>query len=421
MSLEAEYSLLGAILLDERTLPAARSIVSWGDFTVELHGSVFRAACILADSDKAVDPVTVQALLNQQSITVSDTFFASVMEACTSIKHAEVYAREIADTAYRRKISNAAAEALDACDRQTDPQEIAVELTAALEEAVSSRASTMLRNSFDMITAFAEYRKKMDNEELNTTVSTGYTRLDKLLGGGMVKGGLYILAARPGKGKTTLALEIASRVSNRKEPVLFISLEMSEHQMTAKRLAHSSNVPYGKLLNSGDLEQGQQENLAKAMSKLADEPLYLNNRAGLSVTDIAYLAMQIKGLQLIVVDYLGLLRHQNGKTQYEKITATSQSLKQLALKCNVPLLCLAQLNRASENEKREPKVSDLRDSGSIEQDADGILLLHEQMDRDEIKPPAPLPLLGILAKNRHGSTGRMNLNFYLPTSRIVEA
>ncbi|MDD4510459.1 MAG: DnaB-like helicase C-terminal domain-containing protein, partial [Oscillospiraceae bacterium] len=157
------------------------------------------------------------------------------------------------------------------------------------------------------------------------------------------------------------------------------------------------------------------------MAEIQNRPILFNRKPTASVSDVLFLARQAKGLGLIVIDYLGILRHEAGRSLYERVTATSGALKRMARAVHVPVLCLAQLNRETEGRTGgKPRLSDLRDSGAIEQDADGVLLLHSPVERDKLAHGEPLPLFLTAAKNRHGGTGEIGFDFHLQNSRIVQ-
>lgn len=254
-------------------------------------------------------------------------------------------------------------------------------------------------------------------------VPTGLPTIDETLGGGMLNSGLYIMAARPGCGKTALALQIADTVAAHTGAVLFVTLEMDSVQLTARRIARITGIPANRLLMH-TLAAEEEVAVALAHKQLAHEPLYMNGREHCSINDIRVLAHQVKDLRLVVIDYLGLLkptRHYNSR--YEEVTAISGELKALARSLGVPVLCLAQLNRANEmRPDKRPCLADLRDSGAIEQDADGVFLLHRE-DMHRLKLAGEERLVEVectLAKHRHGATGAVNLGFDLQTGDFQE-
>lgn len=255
-------------------------------------------------------------------------------------------------------------------------------------------------------------------------VATGITALDNLLGGGMINGGLYILAANTGCGKTALALQIADAVANEDRSVLFISLEMDEYQLTARRLARAAKVSANHLIMH-DLSEMKYVHIKQQLPILKQKRLVFNRPGAFTVSDIQALAGQVQNLRLVIIDYLGLLRSdQYCASRYEATTAISNELKVLARLLGVPVLCLAQLNRANaQRPDKHPILADLRDSGSIEQDADGVLLLYRPdmysssttvLDNKAVAAKVECNL----AKHRHGPTGNTTLAFKLPTGEF---
>ena len=248
--------------------------------------------------------------------------------------------------------------------------------------------------------------------------------LDTLLGGGMLNSGLYLLAARPGMGKTTLALNIADRVAQA-DPVLFVSLEMDTEQLSAKRISRVTGIPTQRLLMQS-LSEEEESKVAQASRALAQLSLWSNAASTVTVDDIGALARSIGGLRLIVVDYFGKILPPAGSRRYgryEYTTEISGALKDLARTLKVPLLVLCQLNREVEaRQDKRPQLSDLRDTGALEQDADGVIFLYREdyyADRSTVDPNIPSLLDVDLAKNRHGMVGSCKLAFALASSRIT--
>ena len=239
-------------------------------------------------------------------------------------------------------------------------------------------------------------------------VTTGLPSLDRLLGGGLVNGGLYVLAARPGMGKTALALQLADHMAQTHGGVLYVSLEMDLNQLSARRLARVCGLPIHRLLMD-KLSQAEYAALTGAAEELSRAPLYLNRGGRAGVAEVERLARQVPRLACIVVDYFGLLHPASERApRYEAMTQVSGALKALARSRGVPVLCLAQLNRElTQRRGCRPQLSDLRDTGALEQDADGVLLLHrpDYYQTGQSSGPGPLPMELLLAKNRHGATG----------------
>ena len=419
--LSAAQSVLGSLLIKPAwALPIIRRKVSPEDFLFEHDRAIYEAACKLADDGEVVDIVPIQRMTEEAGMSVSGAYLLELMEATPTAANAELYCRELIIESARNGLREILTTSLEKLDNKGSMHEICAQLRDETADMSKRIASGGLTTSTTALINFRDYRSDLESGKRTPALKTGYDKLDSLLGGGLVSEGLYILAARPGGGKTTFALNIAERAAARGIPVLFISLEMSEPQITAKRLAIETGISSTALLNDAhpDAERGRK--IYQASVILSDRPLFFNNAKSASVAGIRKLAMQIGGLGLVVIDYLGLLEHKDGKSLYEKITATSGELKRFARACGMPVLCLAQLNRESEVGKgEEPKMSHLRDSGAIEQDADGIILLHKyDMAQEDETSPASIKL--ILAKNRHGGMGSINMNFYLKNGRIRE-
>lgn len=274
----------------------------------------------------------------------------------------------------------------------------------------------------DGATAIDGFYKRLKEQPV-PPVATGITAIDDLLSGGMINGGLYILAANTGCGKTALALQIADAVANEDSSVLFITLEMDESQLTARRLARVAKVPASHLIMQR-LSDDEYEHIRQQLPTLKQKYLVFSSEGVFTVSNIQALAGQVPNLRLVIIDYLGLLRSEPYcGNRYEATTAISNALKALARLLDVPILCLAQLNRANAQRlDKHPILADLRDSGSIEQDADGVLLLY----RPDMYASCPIPTdkeVAVrvecnLAKHRHGATGRTTLALKLSTGEF---
>ena len=274
----------------------------------------------------------------------------------------------------------------------------------------------------DGATAIDGFYKRLKEQPV-PPVATGITAIDDLLSGGMINGGLYILAANTGCGKTALALQIADAVANEDSSVLFITLEMDESQLTARRLARVAKVPASHLIMQR-LSDDEYEHIRQQLPTLKQKYLVFSSEGVFTVSNIQALAGQVPNLRLVIIDYLGLLRSEPYcGNRYEATTAISNALKALARLLDVPILCLAQLNRANAQRlDKHPILADLRDSGSIEQDADGVLLLY----RPDMYASCPIPtnkkvaarVECNLAKHRHGATGRTTLALKLSTGEF---
>ena len=278
--------------------------------------------------------------------------------------------------------------------------------------------------------AWQEHYDKVCNNPDYAYCRTGFPLLDKKLGGGMFKQGLYIVGARPGMGKTTLGINIADNIAKAGKLVLFISLEMSRTQIMSKRIAREGGINYTLLMAGGLSDNGKQA-AQDAVEVLKGRPFLLTDKSGLTAADIGQMARQVSGLGAVVIDYFGLIKateEDAPKPRYEQMTDISADLKALAKRLKIPMLVLCQLNRENMNRGKDksPTLSDLRDTGAIEQDADAVILLHRpEYYSDETKtanyaPPERENINLIVAKNRHGETGTVTMQWRGRTGEIHE-
>lgn len=419
-ALDAENAVVGAILIDSRAFNAVSDVLSPDSFQSELCRLIFQSAQSLSADGKPIDPVAVSKYLQEAGTKVSNDTLVQLMEITPTAANVEYYAGVVQDNARRRWLRQLAERILEDDSTPTDDMlsGVAADVSALVETAVGSRCVS----SLDMIRSFYDDLVAREAGKKNF-VCSGFPKLDACLGGGFLNGGLYIIAARPGMGKTTFALSLAENFPG---GVLFVSLEMGENQLTAKRLARETGIPSNRLLLGNNLNDPEYEKICAATAKLSSSGVSVNRRMGVTVPEITVMARSVHNLSAVVVDYLGLIQHKGAGSRYEAVTEISGALKRLAISLNVPIIALAQLNRAAETRQdKKPCLADLRDSGAIEQDADGVLLLyrHDYYEKQDKPPETWVPSLieCEVAKNRHAATGKVFFNGYLPVSRIAEA
>lgn len=415
-SFDAEVGVIGSILIEPGSYRRVSEAVTAECFQSDICRQVFQAAAALDVAGEPIDPMTIKERLND---SVPDKTLAQIMNLTPTAANDTLYAKLVADHAKRRKLQDMAQDILDNPDM--DANALIAQTNAALESLTNEITDGICISSPDMVNAFYASLEQRENGKRNV-IPTGYKNLDKALGGGFLRGGLYVIAARPGMGKTTFGLNIAD---NMQEPALFISLEMSGNQITARRIARISDIPSNRILMGDDLTEDEYRRIGTASNALYGSKVFMNRRMVAKVSEIGTMARCIKDLSLVVVDYIGLVKpEREGANRYEMVTEISGALKRLAMSLDVPILALAQLNREAESRKdKKPKLSDLRDSGAIEQDADGVLLLYRQdyYDEEEEKDTGCPSLVECnIAKNRHGETGLVRFNGYLDISRFAE-
>ena len=406
-----ESYLAGAILIDgANVLPVIRGLVKPEDFQVAAYRAIFTAAASLAADGEPVDPVSIQARARKQGVELSNQLLTELMEIVPTCTNAADYAHRVAEDARVRRIKELATRI------QEDSVSGADELLATLQrEAEDIRGSSYRRGLLSPAdTLVVEAGEGRDN-----FVPSGFPRLDKILGGGFIRSGLYIIGARPAMGKSTFAVNLADNIDGN---VMFVSLEMSPEQITAKRVARLTGIPAAKLLR-GAVTDDDWQKIAIANSALSEQGVFINSRYDLIVQQIQLLAQSVPELRAVVVDYLGLITPTTrGGSTYENISQISRELKRLAISLNIPVICLSQLSRAVEGrQNKRPMLSDLRDSGAIEQDADAVMFLYrdDYYTRDTTEGFPSLVELSV-EKNRHGQTGKTEFNCWLSSSLFRE-
>lgn len=412
-----EQYLCGAILISgNAVMKAIRGIVTPDCFQLEAYRAIFTAALSLLEDGTPIDPVSIAATAKRQGMELPNKLLLELMEIVPTAANCVDYAHRVAEDARKRRIK-ALAERIQA-DEVSTSDEL---LTALQREAQAIQGSNYQRgllSPMDTLRRFMDYVVKA-GEKRDNFISTGFPRLDGILGGGFIRGGLYILGARPAVGKSTFALNLADGIAGN---LLFVSLEMSPEQILAKRVSRLTGYTASKLL-SGQLPDKAWEAVAIATTSIDKSGVYINSRYDLTVQEIHLLAQSVPELRCIILDYLGLIQPatRSGST-YEQVSAISRELKRMAVSLNVPVVCLCQLSRKIEERKdKKPMLSDLRDSGAIEQDADGVLFLYrEDYYTGGSSDGFPSPVELTVAKNRHGKTGEDQFNFWLSSSTFRE-
>lgn len=413
-----EAYICGAILIDGvQVLPAIRGILPPGAFQLEAYRAIYVAGLSLLDAGEPIDPVSIKDQAKRQGVELSNELLSELMEVVPSAAYCVDYAHRVAEEARTRAIKELATRIQE--DSTSTPDEL---LSTLQRETEAIRASSYQRGLLapnESLHRFMDYVVRA-GEGRDNFISTGFPKLDSILGGGFIRGGLYILGARPAVGKSTFAVNLADGITG---STLFISLEMTVEQITAKRISRRVGCSSAGLL-SGRLTDKAWEQVAVAMTDISTKGLYLNDRYDLTVSQIGLLAQAVPELRAVIVDYLGLIQPATrSASTYENISQVSRELKRLALSLNVPVVCLAQLSRkVEERQNKRPMLSDLRDSGAIEQDADGVLFLYRE---DYYTGPhadwQPSQVELSVAKNRHGRTGETSFNLWLRCSLFKEA
>lgn len=409
----------GCLLIDgEQVIRAIRGIVRIDDFQTAAYKSVFTAALSLADRGETIDPASIGAIAKRNGMELSIDLLAELMECVPTVSNCAEYAVRVAEDARKRKIKQLAQSIQEDSASSADELLAVVQReTEAIKGGIFSRG---LLSPSETLHRFNDYVVAA-GDGVDNFIPSGYTRLDRILGGGFIRSGLYIIGARPAMGKSTFVINLADQVRGN---CLLVSLEMSPEQILSKRVSRLTGIPSAKMLK-GNISDDEWMEIAKATSALSEQGVYINSRYDLTVQQIQLLAQSVPELRMVIVDYLGLIQPATkGASTYESISQISRELKRMAISLNVPVVCLCQLSRAVESRKKDkhPQLSDLRDSGAIEQDADAVMFLYrgDYYSGDTVEQGFPSLVDLDIAKNRHGQTGRTEFNFWLSSSRFQE-
>ena len=420
-----EWSVLGALILDpEYALPIINRMLTPEDFSDPCCAKALEIWQRAHDEDRPMDHVLLLNELLDAGYGLAETEMRDWLTVPTAQNVAE-YARLVKDDANKRRVLQVmemAREDAEGLDWRTMYEGIKSGL-----DNIELTTSAGIMSSEDMTTLIYNHYHAVKENPDATFCRSGYADLDRVLGGGFQKSGLYIIGARPGMGKTTLALNIAERIVERGDAALFVSLEMSRVQIMAKRMALRARMQYSQIM-SGQLSDAMyKERFERTLGEMTFLPFYCSDSSALTVAEIAGMARSIENLKVIIIDYLGLIRSSNeSKKLYEQVTEISRDLKALAKRLNVPVIALCQVNRASvQNKAKKPSLADLRDSGSIEQDADGVIMLYRpdyfRTDKDEADEGGIDEIQLIVAKNRHGEgNATIKMNWIGTTGQITE-
>ena len=416
-NVEVEKSLLGCVLMDK---DATISVSAWllpEHFFDSRHQIIYSAVLDLFNDALPVDLVTVvDKLKKQKKLTAAGGagYVAELVTTVATAAHAEEYGEIIKEAAIRRGLITAGANIAAIASDEDKPIDQVIDKS---EKEVFDVAQTGTKANFvhikDLLKEAYERAERADNDESYLGVSTGFKDLDELLGG-FQKSDLIILAARPSVGKTSLALDMMRHAALvEKKTVAFFSLEMSKTQIMDRLMGMQSNIPFWEI-RTGRLDDKKFMKLASTMGELGDANIYIDDLAGQHINAIRTKARRLAlegGVDIIFVDYLQLMHGNNRENRVLEVGEISQGLKAIAKELDVPVVALSQLSRAIEQrQNRRPQLSDLRESGSIEQDADVVMFI----DREETwNPDTENKGIGelIVAKHRNGPTGMVKLAF----------
>ncbi len=423
---DAERTVLGAVLVDNQAFNSAAEILTREDFYRDAHRRIFEAMATLAEKSEPIDLVTLKnELTRTQSLDAAGgvAYLAGLVEGVPRLENVLPWSRIIREASVLRNLIHASARI---AQEATDAQESADSILDRAEQAIFAIAERKIRAGLvpvrDFIkTTFESIEKLSQSKDALTGVPTGFIDLDRMTSG-FQKGDLIILAARPAMGKTSFALNIArTAAQTTAEPVAIFSLEMSKEQLVKRLIFAEARIESG-MVTRGQLRDSDWGKLTTAWADLHKLPLFIDDASFLTPLELRAKCRRLKaehGLGLVVVDYLQLMGS-GGRVEnrQQEISSISRSLKGLAKELEVPVLALSQLSRAPEaRTDRRPQLSDLRESGAIEQDADVVMFIyrdHVYKPTEENRGSAEL----IVAKQRNGPTDTVNLVFLREFTRF---
>jgi replicative DNA helicase len=429
-NLDAERSVLGAILLDNNALNTAIENLRAEDFFLPQHRHVFTQMIALGESQHAIDLVTLTEELHRHGeleAAGGAPYLAALADGMPKVSNVEHYARIVKEKAMLRNLIHAthniqqrAFEGDDGADAILDGAESSI--FALAEDRIRAgliSVKDIVRDNFERLEKIFREGKSV------TGIPTGYTELDKLTSG-LQSSELIILASRPSQGKTALALNLAENIAIRAgSPVAIFSLEMSKESLLQRLVASVAQIDAHKF-RTGHLSREDWRRMTEALGTISSAPIWIDDAGSISVLEIGAKARRLKrdkGLSFLIVDYLQLITARGRfNNRNEEVSSISRSLKGLAKELGIPVMVLSQLTRAPEREERGPQLSDLRESGAIEQDADVVMFIYrpnffkldaapEERDQADI----------LIAKQRNGPTDKVKFVFRSRMTRFEEA
>ena len=418
-SMPAEQSLLGSVLIDPASLNEVADLLTAEDFYLTEHKQIYLAMHELFRTNSEIDEVTLIDMLVTKGIydkSGGEDYIRTLADAVPDALNIKDYARIVKEKSVLRQLIEACGEISEAAySEQKSVTSVLDHAENLIFNIAQGRDTKNFRHVKEVLgDVFHHLHELNTNKEATQGTRTGFSGLDRVLAG-MGKSDLVLVGARPGMGKTSFALNVATNVAKQtKKAVCIFSLEMSAEQLVTRVLASEALVD-SYALRTGELKPEHWEHLAVASGELAGCDILIDDTAGMTVTAMKAKLRRVQNLGLVVIDYLGLMQSDGYKdNRVQQVSEISRSLKIMAKELMVPVICCAQLSRGPEGRQgNKPMLSDLRDSGAIEQDADTVIFLYrsEYYKTDEAANQDMSVAEIIIAKNRHGSTGTVNMGW----------
>ncbi len=420
--LDAEQSVLGAMLVNPNAIAVVAETLAADDFYRETHRLIYKAALTLFDKGEEVDVVTLSAQLERESALEragGREFVHTLAEFVPAATNAAYYAGIVREQSILRSLIQVGNEIVElGYQRPGDTRDLLDRCEQKVFAIQQQRRTAEFQHIKDVLIGNFEHLDAMQGEQGLSGLPTGFEGIDRLTGG-FQRANLIVLAARPGVGKTSLALNIAQHVAvDVKAPVAIFSLEMSAQELGERMMCSSGRVSSHKL-RTGALSGDDYAKLVQAAGELEKADIFIDDTAGLNMFELRAKARRLQSkhpLSLIIVDYLQLMAGDSrAENRQQEVSNISRSLKQLGRELDVPVMAVSQLNRAPEaRADREPQLADLRESGAIEQDADMVMFIYEDPSDPASKGVVKLKI----AKHRNGPTGLVRLGFVRDYTRF---
>jgi replicative DNA helicase len=416
-SIEAEMCLLASMTLDKDCIGEVARLVSRESFYLADHQIVFESLLKLWDNNKAIDAVLLRDDLAKRQLLEEiggTAYIAEVLNTVASAAHALHYAGVVREKAMLRQLIDASNKTLQDA---YSPHDAAEQVMDRAEKRMFDLAQSKASGEMESLGTIAEEVYEMIEDKGRAGVMTGFADLDDMLHG-LQDGEMIIIAARPSMGKTALAMNLVEAVAAQQMAVGVFSLEMSKQQLAQRMMCSRADID-GQRVRKGMLRPDEYQRLALMVTEMAKFPIMVDDTPGMNVLDIRAKARRLalqKDVKMIMIDYMQLIEGTtgSGESRQQQITEISRGIKGIARELKIPVVCLSQLNRQSEGrDGHRPRMSDLRESGSIEQDADVVMLLHREdyyrLNEPDFVPDNVAEL--IIAKQRNGPTGTIRLTF----------
>lgn len=408
-SIMNEYGVIGSLLIDSSLFPEAAGLPDQA-FSSPALQEVFRTMRRQYEGRGGFDALTVSVEARRNCPEVTDELLAQMMDITPTTANLDAYIAAVKEEFLARSLREIGAGLMEA-------EQAPLEALGRVQDALQRLTEENTRGDTDTLTDALVRLGNRVAEQVNgkaPCVPSGLMSFDKLLGGGFINGGLHVIGARPAVGKSAVALQLALNAARNGVKVLYCSLEMSAEDCSARLVGNLGGVSSSRLMFGGKLTDREYEQYAQGTNDLSVLPIVFNRRSGMNVRQVEALAYREKP-GLLILDHLGLLEPPETRLSlYEATTRNSRVLKLLAMRLNIPVLCLCQLNRAAASDRSgsfRATMANLRESGAIEQDADTVTLLHNPPCETDGNMESPSLLELWLDKNRRGATGHIDATF----------